>query len=478
MSEISNDANFTFKPTDPNAPNNQLKSLTIPVTYIIDTNTLKSRVVIKGTSDEIGVINGYDKNTDKLDDQIKVTSGAEDKVLSYLRQNSAGQLSGLSETNLNTFVRSGLDNQYYPNNGLQGSKNDIKNIIREEISKNNTEVISTYNKIKESQDDSTKNSNFVPSKEEISESVRDSASDTRSNLDIPNAQSLFKSKEGKNIQEDIPSEGLKYPKTLDITRQDYMKFYCCRFKPQMIEGFTFTDRDKKQCTEFGPVYLPVSGGAQDTNTVSWGKNDMNPLQIGALSAAKSLLSNNSTRDITNYLQEGRGLLEKYAPQISEATAIYFAEQASGVSGLLSRTQGAIFNPNLVLLFNNPEMRSFTLNFKFSARDIDEATSIRRIIRWFKQHMAVRRSKSDLFLLAPDIFSVSYYMAGNGTHKSIGDTKLCALTSCNVNYVPDNSYMTFDDPAKTMTSYQMVLTFNEIEPVYEDEYKQASDVIGY
>ena len=39
-------------------------------------------------------------------------------------------------------------------------------------------------------------------------------------------------------------------------------------------------------------------------------------------------------------------------------------------------------------------------------------------------------------------------------------------------------MTFDDPAKTMTSYQMVLTFNEIEPVYEDEYKQASDVIGY
>lgn len=488
MAEITKNANFTFVPTDPSNPNNNLNPVTIPVTYVIDSKTLESKVLLRGTDTEIGKINGYDSNTQTLDETIKTTNKLDtsQKVYDYIRENNLpGSTDLFSNREGRSFIEAGLNNPYFPQNGLPGAKKDIQKIIREEVKKGNSEIIEVSNKIKSSPDQATKDSGFVPPKEEVEQGDSESITRTISQnvggaFDITqDLQTILSSaKTGNKLG---VSEGslLQYPLDMDISKQDYMKFYCCTFKPQMFEGFTFTDRDKKTCKEFGPVYLPVSGGAQDTNTVSWGRNEMNPLQIAAFGAARTLLQGDR-KDITNYLEQGRRTLEQNIPSIKSATAAYFAEQASGVTGALSRTQGAVFNPNLVLLFNNPEMRSFTLNFKFSAREISEATSIRKIIRWFKQHMAVKRSKDNLFLLAPDIFSITYHMAGDGenAHKSIGNTKLCALTSCNVNYVPDNSYMTFNDESKTMTSYQMVLTFNEIEPLYQEDYTEAPDVISY
>ena len=50
----------------------------------------------------------------------------------------------------------------------------------------------------------------------------------------------------------------------------------------------------------------------------------------------------------------------------------------------------------------------------------------------------------------------------------------------VNYTPDNSYMTFTDTERTMTSYDMALTFQELEPVYDRDYQQFADksTIGF
>ena len=47
-------------------------------------------------------------------------------------------------------------------------------------------------------------------------------------------------------------------------------------------------------------------------------------------------------------------------------------------------------------------------------------------------------------------------------------KPCACTSFTVNYTPDGSYMTYrNEPS--MTSYQISMSFGEIEPIYSDEY---------
>ena len=45
--------------------------------------------------------------------------------------------------------------------------------------------------------------------------------------------------------------------------------------------------------------------------------------------------------------------------------------------------------------------------------------------------------------------------------------------CSVDYAPDNTYMTFDDDDRTMTSYQMTLRFSELDPIYESDYSDST-----
>ena len=52
-------------------------------------------------------------------------------------------------------------------------------------------------------------------------------------------------------------------------------------------------------------------------------------------------------------------------------------QATGVQGLLSRTEGIIVNPNLELLFNGPSLRSFGLSYKMSPRNEPESIMIKK-----------------------------------------------------------------------------------------------------
>ena len=51
--------------------------------------------------------------------------------------------------------------------------------------------------------------------------------------------------------------------------------------------------------------------------------------------------------------------------VKKGLAAFFAGQATGVQGLLSRTEGIIVNPNLELLFNGPSLRSFGFSYKMS-----------------------------------------------------------------------------------------------------------------
>ena len=68
------------------------------------------------------------------------------------------------------------------------------------------------------------------------------------------------------------------------------------------------------------------------------------------------------------------------------------------------------------------------------------------------------------------------------HPSINFIKTCALTSCDVQYTPDGTYMTYEDPFRTMTSYQLTLNFGELDPIFDDDYTELDDdndqVLGY
>jgi hypothetical protein len=155
-------------------------------------------------------------------------------------------------------------------------------------------------------------------------------------------------------------------------------------------------------------------------------------------------------------------------EVQSGLAAAFTSLALGQSGgqFLSRTAGAVLNPNLELLFSAPTLRPFNFTFKLASRSPKESETIRSIIRFFKQGMSPQRSQSNLFLKAPHTFQIQY-LHRNEEHKFLNKFKECALQSFNVNYTPEGQYATFTDGA--MVSYQITMQFQELEPVFNDDY---------
>jgi len=229
------------------------------------------------------------------------------------------------------------------------------------------------------------------------------------------------------------------------------------------------------------LVLPIQPSITDTNTVDWNGLGLNPVELAGYGLTNAGMTGNAN-DFT-------GILEKLGETVTQdanakkAITLYLKQKAIGVNGLLSRFGGAVVNPNIELLFQGPQLRPFNFTFRLSPRDIDEANQVKSIIRVFKESMSVKTASGGLFLATPNIFKISYINGSTGReHKSLNKIKTCALQSCSVDYTPDGSYMTFNDREHTMTSYNLTLQFQELEPVTDVDYQtkdlENNATIGY
>jgi hypothetical protein len=280
-------------------------------------------------------------------------------------------------------------------------------------------------------------------------------------------------------------ENLVYPTGLGDFGQDFIKFtaysYGGRtFNPGANAAETLSlGIGPRNFTKIeGSVSLPIQPSITDSNTVQWGGENLNPITAFAAS-----LSFGAMIYPSQAFNEALGAAERMIKQenTSPAVRLYLAGKAVGVNGLLSRIGGGILNPNMELLFQGPQLRPFTFVFRLSAREKKEADTIRKIIKYFKQNMAVKTTADNLFLKAPNIFEIHYKQRGRNKsedHPSLNRIKKCALQSCSVDYTPDGSYMTFNDESNTMVSYNLTLQFQELEPVTSKDYDNNLDQIGY
>ena len=283
---------------------------------------------------------------------------------------------------------------------------------------------------------------------------------------------------------------LRYPINMDKT-QDYMQFTMLEYRPRKLSinaskgGGAFEDMPGATGSTRGKtVVLPIQPSIADANTVRWQEDSMNSLEAIAAAAALQSIKGG----VAGAVEAATGVASIIAgnnESLGNVAAAFFAQQASGTKGLLPRTLGGILNPNLELLFEGPQLRTFQFNIVLSAREENESKNIRNIIRFFKQGMSVKRAETDLFLKAPHTFEIKYiYGITQKDHPWINRIKECALTGCTVNYTPAGSYATFGDGA--MTSYEIGLQFTELEAIYDDDYKLLDEntndpnniVIGY
>jgi len=267
-----------------------------------------------------------------------------------------------------------------------------------------------------------------------------------------------------------------YPVALAYNRdQDKLQISVLEYKPRPIgqnsqgkPSLGIGEREGYRSRILGSVFLPVPGNVADSNSVSWDQDTMDPVKLLASNAFFSNVEKGSGAidGLADTLGEIGVAVGEGSGDVKTAVAGALAKAATGGS-ILTRATGKIINPNMELLFKGPSMRTFQLAWKMSPRDYEESEMIKKIIRMFKQSMAVKRTESQVFLKSPNTYKLRYLTARGKEHSFLPKIKECALVGCSINYTPDGNYQTYEN--SSMVAYQMTLSFNELEPIYHDDY---------
>jgi hypothetical protein len=284
-----------------------------------------------------------------------------------------------------------------------------------------------------------------------------------------------------------PGGDLRYPINMN-SNQDCIQFKIIKYVARGL-GLDKNLGLRKDAPPAGNILatitLPMpSGGITDRNSVNWQSGELNPAAEGVAAALNSFLLGGAEAGAeTAKDQFGAVFGDKSDTKLLTALIASKTIQSALGQNVLSRQYGVVINPNLELLFDSPSLRDFSFTFKMTPRSKSEAIRVRTIIRYFKQSMSVKRSKSVLLLKAPHTFRIQY-KTSNQDHPYLNRFKECALTNCSVNYTPDGQYMSYDDSdpdGRSMTAYELSLSFQELEPIFDDDYDDKDALptnIGY
>ena len=272
-------------------------------------------------------------------------------------------------------------------------------------------------------------------------------------------------------------------------------------------GTTSGSLARRSVINDGSILLQVPSNVQDGNAVNYGDSSMNTI-VGAaagvignvMTTGGDELAKLNKQGLSKTLENfGKGVKDDFTKRFENSQGLGQAAQdfmnskltssALGVFGgnvsaqqLLARQKGQIFNPNLELLFDAPTLRSFTFSFKMTPRSHQEAKQCKLIIRSFKQNMAPKANLeggqvggTGIFLKTPNIFELTY-KRGSRDHPFLHKFKQCFLTNFGVNYTAEGTHTTYDD--STPVSMTMDMTFKEIEPIYDTDYKDSDNSVGF
>lgn len=280
-----------------------------------------------------------------------------------------------------------------------------------------------------------------------------------------------------NTRNSFPGAGgstpLVFPEAIRTTEQDILQFNMMKYRPKSLnqseKQFGFV-KDRPAGDIIGSAILPIPSGIRDDQQVQWGGDSMDALQIELARIALA-----GIEDLGAGVDAATEAAQRVATNAGEtgtALANALAGMASGSNNLLTRTTGQVLNPNMELLFGGPNLRNFGFSFFLSPRSKEEAKTVIKMIRFFKQGMAPIRTKSNLFLKSPHTFQLAYKLRGGRgrgekTHPYLNKFKECALQGFGVQYTPTGNYSTFSDGV--MMQYQINMAFSELEPIYNDDY---------
>ncbi len=299
---------------------------------------------------------------------------------------------------------------------------------------------------------------------------------------------------------DTKSKVLRYPynrieKGDDYLKIDVIEYVAPGLNTRGAESFALTSTEESLSKSLkspkASIILPIPEDISDTNQASWGESSMNPMAT-KLAEQVSKAIGSGENPFSALLSGGQNVFNASAGAATDATGqkaiqTYFSAQAAQAllgqnvdpTALISRATGAVLNQNVELLFNGVSVRSFSFSFDMIPRFERESDEIKNIIRIFKQSMAASKgnqsaSGGGLFIKSPDVFQLTY-MSGGTQHPFLNSFKPCALNGMSVKYTGSGTYATYADA--TPVHMQMSLSFQELTPIYREDYGNGKALTG-
>ena len=344
---------------------------------------------------------------------------------------------------------------------------------------------------------------------------------------------------------------LQYPIDLDTDLQDHFEIQVFKYRPagslpsitstnqgsnapgvrQLRGGYYSGSNRRGNRQNFrlqdlqSTIQLPMPPSIKDTNTVSFNDSRMSGFSAAIMGPAVSaFLGKNDKfkfpeieknkfgiptlqgiRTMGSNLLKGTGqaLLQALGAgaeavtndefvRLNQLNAIAQAVSALGVSidvdQAITRTSGAVRNPNLELLFNGPALRNFSFTIRLTPRSPEESKRVRMIIRVLKQHSAVKKNArvfndsatSNFLIGTPDVFKLRYIKARTQKDiKGLNKFKTCALTSVSVDYTGEvGRFAAYEEDSQPITTI-ISLNFTELTPIYDEDYAEftSDDDVG-
>ena len=275
------------------------------------------------------------------------------------------------------------------------------------------------------------------------------------------------------------------------------------FSQSFSDTFTGVKRVEPIEVLLGSVRLPIPNGIGDQNTVSWNDSRIGPGQAAAVAGAMGIanavgdvvqtgLDQGAGAAISRALESGGEGAKQVAdvlknPVFGDILRRQLISSATNAIGfgvspeeILTRSSGRVTNKNLELLFSGQNLRQFSFAFQFAPRNNTEAKEVRKIIRFFKQGSAPKKSvlgsnNSAFFLKSPNVFRVSYRKGLEDHIKGLNKFKICACQGVGINYAP-NGYATYQDDSQPV-SVSMALSFTELTPIFYDDYEEPPEFLS-
>ena len=275
-----------------------------------------------------------------------------------------------------------------------------------------------------------------------------------------------------------------------MRKDDKSKFYKTKPSIKMNLEDANSRISRMQKTKYY-IELPIPQEVNDSNSVTWGEDKVNALELAALSVASTAMGG-GIGDLAGAAVEALNSgvnIPGLGPDTQDAVRAAISGKALNALGsqvsaesVIARSTGQILNNNLELLFQGVNLRSFPFSITFSPRSPKESKVVKSIIKSLKMSMAPKAGEFNenaqgIFLKSPDVFQLDYLRDGRN-HPFLNSFKLAALTGMTVNYTNAGTYASYEDG--TPVNIRMNLTFKELNPIYHEDYLQgpAGDGVGF